>query len=114
MPVTAALIPLLVTFSDPGDPLAATEVPPNDPEAAFGNEFHLLDFGGSLGEPLTRGVEAELPPLKPVDASAAVALRACLAARGSTPEKPSRGSSRNRGGVRFLQGCDVRDEGLAC
>ena len=90
VPVTGALIPLLVTFSDPGDPATARAVPPDDLEAALGNGFRLhgvsaevvpnglwpLDFGGPLGEPVNRGIEAKLPWLKLVDGSAAVALRA--------------------------------------
>jgi hypothetical protein len=90
VPVTGALIPLLVTFSDPGDPATARAVPPDDLEAALGNGFRLhgvsaevvpnglwpLDFGGPLGEPVTRGIEAKLPWLKLADGSAAVALRA--------------------------------------
>jgi hypothetical protein len=40
------------------------------------NGFWPLDFGGSLGEPVTRGIEAKLPWLKGADASAATALRA--------------------------------------
>jgi hypothetical protein len=90
VPVTGALIPLLVTFSDPGDPATARAISPDDLEAALGKGFHLhgvsaevvpnglwpLDFGGPLGEPVTRGIEAKLPWLKLADGSAAVALRA--------------------------------------
>jgi hypothetical protein len=90
VPVTGALIPLLVTFSDPGDPATARAVSPDELEAALGNGFHLhgvsaevvpnglwpLDFGSPLGEPVTRGIEAKLPWLKRPDGSAAVALRA--------------------------------------
>ena len=90
VPVTGALIPVLVTFTDPSDPATAHAVPPDDLEAAFGKGFHLhgvtaevvpngfwpLDFGGPLGEPVTRGIEAKLPWLKGADGSAATALRA--------------------------------------
>jgi hypothetical protein len=90
VPVTGALIPLLVTFSDPGDPATARAVAPDEVEAALGKGFRLhgvsaevvpnglwpLDFGGPLGEPVTRGIEAKLPWLKPADGSAAVALQA--------------------------------------
>jgi hypothetical protein len=89
-PVTGALIPVLVTFTDASDPATAHAVPPDDLEAAFGKGFQLhgvsaevvpnglwpLDFGGPLGEPVTRGIEAKLPWLKGADASAATALRA--------------------------------------
>jgi hypothetical protein len=60
--------------------------------AAFGNGFRLhgisveavpngvwpLDFGGPLGEPVTRGIEAKLPWLNGADAdnAAAKAVRA--------------------------------------
>jgi hypothetical protein len=90
VPVTGALIPLLVTFSDPVDPATARAVAPDDLEAALGKGFRLhgvsaevvpngfwpVDFGGPLGEPVTRGIEAKLPWLKPADGSAAVALQA--------------------------------------
>ena len=89
-PVTGALIPVLVTFTDASDPASAHAVPLGDLEAALGKGFQLhgvsaevvpnglwpLDFGGPLGEPVTRGIEAKLPWLKGADASAATALRA--------------------------------------
>ena len=67
-----------MTFADPADPATAHAVPPDDLEAAFGKGFRLqgisaevvpnglwpLDFGGALGEPVTRGIEARLPWLK--------------------------------------------------
>jgi hypothetical protein len=90
VPVTGALIPVLVTFADLGDPATARTVPPDDPEAALGKGFHLrgifvevvpngfwpLDFGGALGEPVTRGIEARLPWLKDADNPAGRALAA--------------------------------------
>lgn len=88
--VTGALIPVLVTFADPGDPATARNVAPGDLEAAFGKGFRLhgmtaevvpsgfwpLDFGGPLGEPVTRGIEAKLKWLNRADDSAAVAIKA--------------------------------------
>jgi hypothetical protein len=86
VPVTGALIPLLVTFADPKDPASARLVAPDDPEAALGKGFRLhgivaevvpngwwpIDFGGPLGEPVTRGIAAKLPWLNgPADAAAA-------------------------------------------
>jgi hypothetical protein len=73
--VSGALIPVLVTFSDLRDPGSAHTVPPDDLESALGKGFRLqgisaevvpngvwpLDFGGLLGEPVTRGIEAKLP-----------------------------------------------------
>ena len=88
--VTGALIPVLVTFADPSDPATARNVAPDDLEAAFGKGFRLhgmsaevvpnglwpLDFGGPLGEPVTRGIEAKLKWLNGADNAAAVAVKA--------------------------------------
>lgn len=90
VPVTGTVIPVLVTFGDPADPATARVVPPDDLEATFGKGFRLqgisaevvpnglwpLDFGGPLGEPVTRGIEARLPWLKASGDSAKVALAA--------------------------------------
>jgi hypothetical protein len=89
-PVTGALIPVLLTFTDLRDPSTARMVPPDDLETALGKGFHLhgvsvavvpnglwpLDFGGMLGEPVTRGIEAVLPWLKGAENQAAIALGA--------------------------------------
>ena len=90
VPVQGALIPVLVTFSDPGDPATARAVPPDDLEMALGRGFHLhgisaevvpnglwpLDFGGPFGEPVTRGIEAKLPWWNRPDNPAGKALQA--------------------------------------
>jgi len=90
VPVTGALVPVLVTFADVNDPATARAVPPDDPEAVFGKGFRVhgitaevvpngfwpLDFGGPLGEPVTRGIVAKLPWLNGPDASAAMAIKA--------------------------------------
>jgi len=90
VPVTGALIPVLVTFADPANPASARAVAPDNPEAVLGKGYHLkgltaevvpngywpLDFGGVLGEPVTRGIEARLPWLNGADNPAATALRA--------------------------------------
>jgi hypothetical protein len=90
VPVKGALIPVLVTFADLNDPTTARTVPPDDLEAALGKGFHLggisvevvlnglwpLDFGGRLGEPVTRGIEAKLPWLKDAGDPAGRALAA--------------------------------------
>jgi hypothetical protein len=74
-PVTGALIPVLAAFSDVNDPATMRVVKPDDFEATYGKGFALrgvtveavpnglwpLDFGGVLGEPVTRGIEAKLP-----------------------------------------------------
>jgi hypothetical protein len=88
-PVTGALIPVLATLADINDPATMRVVKPDDLEAAFGKGFRLrsvlaeavpngfwpLDFGGALGEPVTRGIEAKLPWWNRSDDPAAAALR---------------------------------------
>jgi hypothetical protein len=90
VPVTGALIPVLVTFADPANPGTARTVQPDDSEAVLGKGYRLqgitaevvpngfwpLDFGGVLGEPVTRGILTRLPWLNGADNPAAVALRA--------------------------------------
>ena len=89
VPVKAELIPLLVSLADPSQPGTARQVAPDDAEAALGKGYRIsgistevvpngywpLDFGGPLGEPVTRGIEAKLPWLKG-DGGAATALLA--------------------------------------
>jgi len=51
VPVTGALIPVLVTFTDPKDPATARALPPDDLEAALGNGFSpSWHFGRSGAE----------------------------------------------------------------
>jgi len=90
VPVNDALIPVLATFTDPGDPGTVRTVPPDGLETRLGKGVHLrsvsvevvpnglwpLDFGGPLGEPVTRGIEARLPWLNGADNSAGKALAA--------------------------------------
>ena len=90
VPVQGALIPVLVTFTDAGDPGTARAVLPDEVEAALGKGFHLrglsaeivpnglwpLDFGGPLGEPVTGGIETKLPWWKGAGNPAGKALRA--------------------------------------
>jgi hypothetical protein len=89
-PVKGALIPVLVTFADPANPGTARAVAPDNAEAVLGKGYRVtgltaevvpngywpLDFGGALGEPVTRGIQAKLPWLTGADNSAATALRA--------------------------------------
>ncbi len=70
VPVKGALIPVLVSFTDPAVPGSAKVVPPGDAEAVLSNGYRLqgltaevvpngywpLDFGGVLGQPVTRGI----------------------------------------------------------
>src|SRR6202048_4472450 len=90
VPVTGGLVPVLVTFTDLNDPATARAVPPEDMEATLGEGFRLhgisaevvpngfwpLDFGGALGEAVTRGLSARLPWLDGSGAPAATALGA--------------------------------------
>ena len=92
VPVKGALIPVLVTFADPANPGSAKAVSPDDAEAVLGKGFRLrgiavevvpnglwpVDFGGALGEPVTRGIAARLPWLNQAGSSdaAATALKA--------------------------------------
>jgi len=89
VPVTGALIPLLATFADPADPATMRIIAPDNLEAALGPGFRLqritaevvpngfwpVDFGGPLGEPVSRGITARLPWLER-EAAAAAALNA--------------------------------------
>jgi hypothetical protein len=88
--VTGALIPVLVTFASLDDPASAHTVEPDDLIAAFGKGFRLksvwaeavpngfwpLDFGGALGEPVTRGIGEKLKWLNAAPSSAETAIRA--------------------------------------
>jgi hypothetical protein len=90
VPVKGTLIPVLVSFADPANPATARVVSPEDAAAVLGNGYRLgevsaeaipngfwpLDFGGALGEPVTRGITAKLPWLNGPGNPAATALRA--------------------------------------
>jgi hypothetical protein len=90
VPVKGELIPVLVSFADQAMPGTARVVLPDDAEAVLGKGYRLqgisvevvpngywpLDFGGALGEAVTRGIQAKLPWLNGADGSAATALRA--------------------------------------
>ncbi len=89
VPVTGALIPVLAAFSDPADPASMRSMAPDNLEASLGPGFRLhrltaevvpngfwpIDFGGPLGEPVTRGIRAKLPWLDK-EGAAATALKA--------------------------------------
>src|SRR5260370_8490693 len=90
VPVAGGLMPGLGPFADPANPGTARMVSPDDAAATLGpgyrlraitaegvpNGFWPLDFGGALGEPVTRGVSARLPWLAGSGGAAAPALRA--------------------------------------
>jgi hypothetical protein len=96
VPVTGALIPVFATFTDVADAATMRSVLPDELQAVLGAGFELrdvlvevvpngfwpLDFGGALGTPVTRGIEAKLPWWNTRGDSAAVAL----AAAGLTSE----------------------------
>lgn len=87
VPVTGALVPVLAAFADPANPGSAKVVSSDDSEAVLGkgvrlrgisaeaipNGFWPIDFGGVLGEPVTRAIVAKLPWLSGEGASAAAA-----------------------------------------
>ncbi|TWA97281.1 hypothetical protein [Bradyrhizobium stylosanthis] len=90
VPVQGDLIPVLVSFGDPADPASARLVASDQADAVLGdgyairgltaevvpNGFWPIDFGGVLGEPVTRGIDAKLPWLAAPGDPAATALKA--------------------------------------
>ncbi len=100
VPVEGALIPVLVSFGDPNDPATARRVAVDQAEAVLGpgyrvrgitaevvpNGFWPVDFGGVLGEPVTRGIDRKLPWLAVPGEGAEVALKAAGLTGGGTIE----------------------------
>lgn len=99
VPVQGELVPVLVSFGDPGDPNTARLVAADQVEAVLGNGYAIrgltaevvpnglwpIDFGGVLGEPVTRGIEARLPWLAaPGEAAAPLLKAAGLPVAGGT------------------------------
>lgn len=90
VPVTGALIPVLVTFADVRDPATIRVVSSEAMAASFGNGFRLhgihaevvpnglwpLDLGGPLGEPVTRGIATKLPWLNGPENASMIAIKA--------------------------------------
>ncbi|MBB5051436.1 hypothetical protein HNQ36_001390 [Afipia massiliensis] len=94
VPVAGELIPTLVTFADVANPASARAVDPANLPAAFGQGFRLrnislqivpsglwpLDFGGVLGEPVTRQIQTQLPwSNDPAKAAAALSAAGIVA-----------------------------------
>jgi len=89
LPVPPPQRPVFVSFANLADPKTARRVDTGDLEATFGKGYRLrdfslgivangfwpIDFGGALGEPVTRGIEQKLPWLK-TPGGAAAALQA--------------------------------------
>src|SRR5204863_3892917 len=85
VPVSGALVPVLLAFADPANPGSAKVISPDDAEAVLGKGFRLrgitaevvpngfwpIDFGGAFGEPVTRGIAGKRPWLDGSDGSAA-------------------------------------------
>jgi len=101
VPVQGDLVPVLVSFGNPNDPKTARLVAADHVEAVLGegyairgltaevvpNGFWPIDFGGALGEPVTRGIDAKLPWLTAPGDPAAIALEAAgLPAGGEARE----------------------------
>ena len=96
VPVKGEVIPVLVSFADPADPATARVVPSDGSEAVLGKGIRLrgitaevvpngvwpLDFGGPLGDPVTRGIETKLPWLNGADNAAGRALQAAGLPKG--------------------------------
>lgn len=95
------LVPVLVSFGDPRDPGTARLVAGDNAAAVLGEGYAIrgltvevvpsgfwpIDFGGALGEPVTRGIDAKLPWLAAPGDPAATALRAAgLPAGGEARE----------------------------
>lgn len=98
VPVQGNLIPTLVTFTDLNEPTTAKVLDIGDIDTSFGKGYRLqsvslemlpvglwpFDFGGPLGEPVTRGIEGKLPWWNKPGRPNAVALRAAGLRTGST------------------------------
>ena len=90
VPVTGEVIPVLVSFADPADPATARLLPSDNIEGVLGKGIRLrgmtaevvpngvwpLDFGGPLGDPVTRSIGAKLPWLNGPNDAAGRALQA--------------------------------------
>lgn len=88
--VKGALVPVMLAFPDLTAPATARVIKPEAFEAAFGSGVKLrsvsvqpmppgwwpLDFGGALGEPVTRAIDRKLPWWSTAGASAAAATNA--------------------------------------
>ena len=88
-PVADELMPVMLAFADINDPSSARAIKPDQFSAAFDAQTKLrsltiatlppgwwpADFGGALGEPMTRGIENRLPWWNRAEASAAQAMK---------------------------------------
>ncbi len=95
VPVAGAVVPVLATFTDVSDPATMRELKPDDIAAVLGAGFRLkglsveivpngwwpVDFGGALGEPITRNIVARLTWLKQADSPTRAVQAAALPMR---------------------------------
>jgi hypothetical protein len=100
VPVQGELMPVLVSFGDARNPQTARLVASDHADTVLGdgyairglsaevvpNGFWPIDFGGVLGEPVTRGIEARLPWLATPGEAAASALKAAGLPAGGAVE----------------------------
>jgi hypothetical protein len=100
VPVQGELMPLLVSFGDARNPQTARLVARDHADTVLGdgyairglsaevvpNGFWPIDFGGVLGEPVTRGIEARLRWLATPGEAAASALKAAGLPAGGAVE----------------------------
>jgi hypothetical protein len=98
--VEGDLVPVLVSFGDRNDPATARRVASDRVDAVLGEGYKVqaltaevvpnglwpIDFGGALGEPVTRGLETKLPWLTAPGDPAQVALKAAGLPVGGTIE----------------------------
>jgi hypothetical protein len=98
VPVQGEVIPVLVSFGDPKDPKTARTVASDHAEGVLGDGYAIrgltvevvpnglwpIDFGGVLGEPVTRGIDAKLPWLATPGAAATALKAAGLPLVGTT------------------------------
>ena len=103
VPVTGELMPVLASVSDPANAATLARLMPDDLSPlgqgirlravtveAVPNGLWPLDFGGSLGEPVTRGIATRLPWAE----NEAEALRAVKAAGFAEAFEPARAFTR--------------------
>lgn len=88
--VEGALVPVMLAFADLKEPASARTVEPEGLETTFGSGTKLrrvsvqplppgwwpIDFGGALGEPVTREIDRKLPWWSTADTSAVAAANA--------------------------------------
>ena len=117
VPVKGALVPVLVTFADPANPATARAVAPDDAEAVLGKGYRLqgitaevvpngywpIDFGGVLGEPVTRGIQCEIAVAERRRSSGRHRASRGRFARVSTASTPGRLSRESSGGARHFR-----------